>query len=158
MTEKTYPWIEEVVAPAVESDSHVTNIQIADLMFQAWMHYLSLGLDLDREAVFGSGWRPIVRAISAQFEAEVSSCELLRCGVRAESRSRSAFTLEQQLWRADGNRSVASGTVVLVSIEAGSGKVTAIPETFWKAVESTEGRAIPASQPARRMAVDQPAS
>lgn len=142
MGSEHFPWVDETVAPQVAADSHVTNIQVAEIMFNAWMNYLRLGIGAQSRDVFAQDARPIVRAITAQFDAEVASEDVLRCGVRAVSRSRTAFTLEQVLWRLPDEQRVASGTVVLVTIDRATGQTTPIPDDLWSSIECAEGRRI----------------
>src|SRR4051794_3235644 len=115
MEEVRFPWLEDVIAPAVGEGGHIDNIQIAQLMYDAWMRYLTLGVGLPR-TVFDEAGRPTVREISARFDTEVFPGDALECGVRALSRRRRSFTLGQVLRRKDGTQ-VASGTVVLVTID-----------------------------------------
>lgn len=139
--EPTHPWIEEVVAPETGETTHIDNIQIASLMYGAWMRYMThcVGVTPDDFRRVG---RPTVREISARFDAEVFPGEALTCGVRTLSRRRRSFTLGETLWRADGTR-VASGTTVLVTVDPTTYAPVEIPTKLWAAIEGAEGRSIP---------------
>jgi acyl-CoA thioesterase FadM len=141
-----FPWVEDVVAPEVGHDDHIDNIQIAQLMYDAWMHYLVEGLQSDMGELFSRRGRPIVREITARFESETFPGDRLQCGVRAISRSRRSFTLEQVLSQKAHGRVVAVGRTVLVTIDTATGQPVEVPSNFWQSVERFEGRSIPAPQ------------
>jgi acyl-CoA thioesterase FadM len=135
-----YPWVEELTAPDEGRVGHVDNIQIAEMLFGAWTRYLVPGLGIDRTAVYRTGARPVVRSIEAGFEAEVFPGEALHCGVRALTRTRRSFTLEQVLAR--GEVVLARGRVVLVTFDEAAGRSVSVPDDLWSRIESFEGRSI----------------
>jgi acyl-CoA thioesterase FadM len=139
-----FPWVEDVVAPSVGGAGHIDNLQIAQLLYDAWMHYMVEGLGQDQGELFSGVGRPIVREINVRFDAEVFPGEALRCGVRATSRSRRSLALEQVLWRAVDEQTVAAGRTHLVTIDTATGQAVEIPSELWAAVERAEGRSIPA--------------
>ena len=141
-TDEHYPWIEDVVAPDVGSAGHIDNIQIAQLMYDAWMRYLLDGVGLDRE-IFNRQGRPTVREITARFDGEVFPGDALKCGVRALSRRRRSFTLEEVLWKASDGRRLASGTVVLVTVDPTTYTPVEVPAELWSEIERAEQREIP---------------
>lgn len=141
MSEESYPWIEDLVAPDVGAAGHIDNIQITALMYGAWMHYLMDGVRLP-EDVFDKLGRPTVREITARFDAEIFPGDALQCGVRVLARSRRSFTLAEALWKqSDGSR-VATGTTVLVTIDPKTYTPVEIPAVIWDEIERFEGRTI----------------
>ena len=144
MTEETFPWVEDVVAPDVGPAHHIDNIQITQLMYGAWMRYLMEGVGFPGD-VFEQEGRPTVREITARFDAEIFPGDALQCGVRALTRSRRSFTLRQVLWKKNGAR-VASGTVVLVTIDPKTYTPIEIPARIWDEIERAEGRKIPVGE------------
>jgi acyl-CoA thioesterase FadM len=142
MSDERFPWVEDVTAPAVGGAGHIDNIQIAQLMYDAWMRYLLEGVGLPR-AIFDTGGRPTVREITARFDAEIFPGDALECGVRALARSRRSFTLRQVLRRKDTGAHVASGTVVLVTIDPTTWQPVEIPAAIWDEIERAEGKSIP---------------
>ena len=145
MDEWFFPWVQPMTAADVPGTSHVDNIQIMSMLFDAWMSYMNQGLGIDRTEVFVNAGRPIVKSVSAQFHAEIHAGQQLTCGVRVASRSTRSFTLEQVLWSDEPSRPVATGAVVLVTIDRTSGRPVEIPTDLWDAVERAERRLIPAS-------------
>ena len=142
MSDETFPWVEEVTAPEAGAGGHIDNIQIAQLMYDAWMRYLMEGVGLPRE-IFETQGRPTVREITARFDAEIFPGDELECGVRALSRSRRSFTLRQVLRKKEDGAHVASGTVVLVTIDPSTWTPIEIPPAIWNEIERAEGKEIP---------------
>jgi acyl-CoA thioesterase FadM len=142
MSDETFPWVEDVRAPEAGRAGHIDNIQIAQLMYDAWMRYLLEGVGLS-PSVFDTEGRPTVREITAAFDAEIFPGDQLECGVRAVARSRRSFTLRQVLRRKDTGDQVASGTVVLVTIDPATWRPVEVPAAIWNEIERAEQKAIP---------------
>ncbi len=143
MSDETFPWVETINVGVAEHDGHVGNIQIASWMYDAWLNYLTKGLQQDPEKLFGGGGRPIVREITARFNAEIFAGDVLHCGVRALSRRHRSFTLQQVLSKVPTGDVVAVGTTVLVTIDTATHALVEVPTDLWRAVEHAEGRSIP---------------
>ena len=141
---ESFPWVENVIAPPAGGTGHLDNIQIAQLMYDAWMRYLLNGVELS-PAIFETEGRPTVREITARFDAEIFPGDALECAVRALSRSRRSFTLREVLRRKDTGAQVASGTVVLVTIDPTTWRPVEIPGAIWDEIERAEGKSIPAA-------------
>ncbi len=138
---EVFPWVEDITAPAAAQAGHIDNIQITGIMYNAWMNYLVKGVGLSLQ-IFETEGRPTVREITARFDAEVFPGDALQCGVRALGRRRRSFTLRQVLWNAH-RFTVATGTVVLVTIDPQTWRPVEIPSSLWAEIERAEGKSLP---------------
>jgi len=133
-----YRWRTDVQVPGDGNLGHVDGMQIAQILFESWTRYLSEGLGLAHDVVFGDNSRPILREMSVRFDAEVFAGERLTCGVRANGRTIKSFTLSQALWRSNTHVQVAAGSAVLISIDVQTGRAVPITPVLWEAIQRTD--------------------
>ncbi|MBY8862950.1 thioesterase family protein [Nocardia sp. CA2R105] len=139
------PWAETLTTGPSRHEGHLDNIEIAQLLYDAWQSYFTRGLGYNSDQLFAddSSARPIVRSISVRYDGEVFPGLEVAIEIRAIGRRSKGFTLEQTLRRIDDGRVLAVGTVVLVTINTQTFTPVAVPESLWSAIEELEGRAIP---------------
>jgi acyl-CoA thioesterase FadM len=134
-----YSLVDEVVAPAdtQPAGAHVVDYELQKLLSQGWQRYVSL----IREKA-GDIPAPAVKQITTSFDAECHGGDQLNRGVRAVSRTRRSYVLEEALWQAGSGEVVATSRVVMTGIDRGTGRAAEIPTAMWSEVEAREGRTI----------------
>jgi acyl-CoA thioesterase FadM len=138
-----YTLVDDVVAPADTQSpgSHVVDYALQKLLSVGWQRYVGIireGLaDLPAAAV---------KEITTTFHAECLGDDQLQRGVRAASRTRKSYTLEEALWQSASGQVVATSRVVMLGIDRATGRAAEIPPEMWQAVENFEGRKIPVSE------------
>jgi acyl-CoA thioesterase FadM len=144
MDEEEFSLVDDVDPPAdtQPAGAHIVDYELQKLLSQGWQRYVGLL----REEV-GDIPAPVCKQITTRFEAECHAGDRLRRGVRAVSRTRRSYVLEEALWQADSGRVVATSSVVMTGIDRETGRAAEIPDEMWAAVERREGRSIPAGEP-----------
>lgn len=143
MAEDRPRWWQDVEAPQIHGEGHISYVQISDVLFQSWQQYLE---DVAGEATRDPSGFPTVRSVALRVDKQVLPGDDLRCGVRAIARSNRSFTLEQVLERRNDDAVLAVGTVVLVTVDQTTGTPAAVPDRLCVALEHAEGHPIgPAS-------------
>lgn len=143
MHEDRFTIVEDLVAPGdPDSHHHLVDYQTQELVSKLWSKYLAKA----REGLAPSTVVPVMRRVSYSLDSESLPGDQLQRGIRAVSRSRRSCTFEAALWHAGDGRMVHSAELVTVFVDPAQGAV-AVPEDFWAAVETIEGRPIPAAQP-----------
>jgi acyl-CoA thioesterase FadM len=133
-----YSVIDDVQADDAEHPgAHVVDYEIQKLLSQGWQRYVAL-----LRARVGDIPAPMVRQITTTFDGECFGGDKLQRGVRAVSRTRRSYVLEEALWRASSGEIVATSRVVMIGIDRDTGRACEIPDPMWSAVEAMEGRTI----------------
>jgi hypothetical protein len=135
-----FPLVETVVAPrdTQPDGAHVVDYEIQKLLSVGWQTYVRIV----REATGGELPPPAVREITTSFEGECHGGDQLLLGVRAVSRSRRSYTLEEQLWNPTTDKTVARSRVVMTGIDRTTGRASEVSPEFWAAVETFEDRRV----------------
>lgn len=143
MHEDAYSLVDDVETPAdtQPAGSHVVDYELQKLLSQGWQRYVAL-----LRADVGDIPAPVCKQITTRFEAECHAGDRLRRGVRAVSRTRRSYVLEEALWQTGTGEIVATSTVVMTGIDRASGRAAEIPGAMWDAVEAREGREIPVGE------------
>jgi hypothetical protein len=145
MRDDEYALVEDVEPPASVQPpgAHVVDYEIQKLLSLGWQRYVAV-----IRSTAGEVPAPVVRQITTRFERECHAGDALRCGVRAVSRTRRSYVLEEALWLANSGEVIATSRVVMTGIDRTTGRAAEIPSTMWKVVEELEGRAIEMSESA----------
>lgn len=143
MDEDEFSLVDDVEAPADTQPpgAHIVDYELQKLLSQGWQRYLALVRD-----EVGEIPAAVCKQITTRFEAECHAGDHLRRGVRAVSRTRRSYVLEEALWQTDSGQVVATSTVVMTGIDRATGRAAEIPDEMWAAVERREGRSIPAGE------------
>jgi acyl-CoA thioesterase FadM len=138
--ENDYSLIDDVEPPADTHPpgAHVVDYELQKLLSRGWQRYVAVV----REKA-GDIPAPVVKQITTTFEAECHGGDCLQRGVRAVSRTRRSYVLEEALWQTDSGQVIAKSRVVMTGIDRKTGRAAEIPAAMWSAVEELEGRAIP---------------
>lgn len=132
----TFAVVDELVAPSPEhGGAHVVDHEIQKMLSLGWQRYVALVRE-----VAGDANPALVRQITTSFEGECREGDLLVRGVRAVHRTHRSYVLEERLWDAATERSVAVSRVVMASLDPTTGKAAPVPEALWNAIEQLEGR------------------
>src|SRR5262249_3764024 len=137
MHDDEYSLIDDVEPPGDPNQAHVVDYELQKLLSQGWQRYVALV----REKA-GDIPAPVVKQITTTFDAECRGGDALQRGVRAASRTRRSYVLEEALWQAGSGEVVATSRVVMTGIDRDTGRAAEIPEAMWSAVEAMEGRTI----------------
>ena len=134
-----FPLLYEVVAPTdtQPAGAHVVDFEIQKLLSRGWQRYVSTV----RESA-GDDHYVVVRQITTSFEGECHGGDTLVLGVRALRRTRRSYVLEEALWEAATDRTVATSRVIMANVDPELGRAAPIPEALWAAIESFEGRTV----------------
>jgi acyl-CoA thioesterase FadM len=143
MHDEDYSVIDDLTAPTdtQPTGAHVVDYELQKLLSQGWQRYVALV----REQA-GDIPGPVCKQITTTFEAECHGGDAIQRGVRAVSRTRRSYVLEEALWQRDTGRIVATSRVVMTGIDRGTGRAAEIPPEMWAAVEGIEGRTIAATE------------
>ncbi len=139
LNEETYAMVDDVMAPTdtQPEGAHVVDYELQKLLSEGWHRYVALV----RERV-GEVPAPVVKQITTMFDAECHGGDSLQRGVRAVSRTRRSYVLEEALWQQGSGQVVATSRVVMTGIDRATGRAAEIPPGMWAAVEAIEGRTI----------------
>ena len=133
-------WLQELEAPAGAEAGYLTGLQISQLMHDAAMGYLAAVMGVaDIEAAAELPVRPLLRGLTAQFEAPLMSAQRIRIHVRVDTRGERSFVLAQAVHLAEDDRLVATGTASLVVVEASTFRPTSVPAHVWEQVRKLDG-------------------
>jgi acyl-CoA thioesterase FadM len=132
-----FRFVDDVFAPDAGSHIHVLDYEIQTLLSQGWQHYVATIRDGIAETP-----APVVKQITTQFEAECFSGDRLRRGVRAVSRTRRSYVLEEALWRIGDGTVIATSQVVMTGIDRATGHAAELPPEMAAAIEALEGCAL----------------
>jgi len=139
MHEDEYSVIDDMTAPTDTQPAgvHVVDYELQKLLSQGWQRYVALV----REKA-GDIPAPACKQITTTFDAECRGGDELQRGVRAVSRTRRSYVLEEALWQRDGGQVVATSRVVMPGIDRTTGRAAEITPEMWSSVEAIEGRTI----------------
>jgi acyl-CoA thioesterase FadM len=134
-----FPLFYEVVAPTdtQPAGAHVVDFEIQKLLSRGWQRYVATV----REAA-GDDHYVVVRQITTSFEGECHGGDTLVLGVRALRRTTRSYVLEEALWEAATDRTVATSRVIMANVDPELGRAAPIPAALWDAIESFEGRTV----------------
>lgn len=121
--------------------AHIVDYELQKLLSQGWQRYVAL----IREQV-GEIPPAVCKQITTRFESECHAGDHLQRGVRAVSRTRRSYVLEEALWHSQSGEIVATSSVVMTGIDRETGRAAEIPDAMWAAVEAREGRTIPQAE------------
>ena len=143
MHDSEYSQVDPVTTPGDTQTAghHVVDYELQKLLSQGWQRYnarVREGLDDLPVAA--------VKEITTTFQAECQGGDQLMRGVRAVSRTRRTWVMEEALWQVETGEVVATSRVVMVGIDRSTGKAAEVPAAMWQAVEALEGREIPISE------------
>ena len=129
----------EVVAPTdtQPAGAHVVDFEIQKLLSRGWQRYVSTVRERTSDDHY-----VVVRQITTSFEGECHGGDTLVLGVRALRRTRRSYVLEEALWEAATDRTVATSRVIMANVDPKLGRAAPIPEALWAAIESFEGRTV----------------
>ena len=135
----SFALFDDVVAPSTSATpgAHVVDFEIQKVLSQGWQRYAAT-----MREVSGDQTAAVVRQITTVFESECHGGDRLLRGVRAVGRTNRSYVLEEALWDADTKRLVATSRVVMACLDPTTGRAATIPDIFWDAVESFEGRKV----------------
>lgn len=139
MHENEYSVIEDLAAPndTQPPGAHVVDYELQKLLSQGWQRYVALV----REKA-GDIPAPACKQITTNFEAECHGGDAIQRGVRAVSRTRRSYVLEEALWQRESGQVIATSRVVMTGIDRTTGRAAEIPLEMWSVVEAIEGRTI----------------
>jgi acyl-CoA thioesterase FadM len=106
-------------------------------MFDATLAFLVPGLGIAERDVYAPTARPIVRAINAEFELELTPGSTARCKVEVGGRSSRSFSLTPSLWAMSGGRRVAFAVVTFVTIDRTTSSAVPLSRRMWDAIVVT---------------------
>jgi acyl-CoA thioesterase FadM len=130
--------VDEVDLPAdTPAGTHVLDYELQKLLSQGWQRYVAL---LREKA--GDIPAPVVKQFTTTFDAECFVGDKVTRGVRAVSRTRRSYVLEEALWNTDTKVVISTSRVIMTGIDRSTGRAAEIPDDMWKAVEEREGRTI----------------
>ena len=143
MENAQYAIVDEVVAPGHTQSAghHVVDYALQELLSKGWQRYNGM----IREGLTDLPVA-VVLEITTRFLAECLGGDQLQRGVRAASRTRRSFILEEALWQSASGQVVATSRVVMTGIDRKTGRAAEIAPEMWRAVEALEGRTIPVSE------------
>ena len=143
VAEHSYSMVDDVVAPddTQSPGHHVVDYVLQMLLSQGWQKYVAT----IREGIPDVP-APAVKEITTSFVAECLGGDLLQRGVRAVSRTRRSYVLEEALWQRESGQIVATSRAVIIGIDRTTGRAAEIPAPMWEVVELLEGRSIPVSE------------
>ena len=138
-----FPLLYEVVAPTdtQPAGAHVVDFEIQKLLSRGWQRYVATVRESARESA-GDDHYVVVRQITTSFEGECHGGDVLVLGVRALSRTKRSYVLEEALWEGATDRTVATSRVIMANVDPQLGRAAPIPEALWDAIESFEGRTV----------------
>jgi acyl-CoA thioesterase FadM len=91
--------------------------------------------------------QPVLRGISAVFEAPLAPGTPVFAGATLGSLSQRSFELKTGVWMAQSRRLIAHGGAVFVVVDANTRRTTAVPENVVEALRSLRPALSTASQP-----------
>ena len=139
MHEDEYTLVEDITAPGeLGTGHHLVDYQTQEMVSTLWSKYLAQV----RAGLPPSPVLPAMRRVTYSLDGEAFPGQSLQRGIKVLSRSKRSCTFAAGLWKADDGRMVHSAELITVFVEPGVGAVP-IPNDFWAAVETIEGREIP---------------
>jgi hypothetical protein len=138
MQDGDFPLVESITAPgdSQPDGAHVVDYEVQKMLSLGWQKYVRIV----RETAGGDLPDAVAREITTSFEGECRGGEQLTLGVRAATRTRRSYTLEEHLWNPQTQRTIARSRVGMTGIDRSTGRAAEVPDHVWAAVEGFEGR------------------
>lgn len=143
-----FQWTRSRGAPTTVEGGVVPGIDLIAMLHDA-ANELVIGLFgiTDLESISMLTIRPVLRGITAVFEAPLAAGSATFVGATLGSLSRRSFELRTGVWTAQSRELIAHGNAAFVVVNTESRKACAVPENVAEALRSLRPASSPAAQP-----------
>lgn len=132
-----FGWKRELGAPSASEGGVVPGIDLAAMLHDTANDLvIEMFGTTDLKSLSALAIRPVLRGLSAIFEAPLAPRTPVFVGATLASLSRRAFELRTGVWKAESGELIAQGTAAFVVVEAKSRRTTAVPESVAEALRN----------------------